>query len=133
MFGLSLFHPSMTYGKREFSKCSVQQGNTQKVLGCLENFSFVEVSYEYIWWLLGWKEFLKQTQLSYPSSLVELNKSRFLVQFTTRGAFNDFCYCYCRVMLHWFNFIWKRCLGLLIINNISIVKMRTYERSAVDQ
>ena len=48
MFGLSLFHPSMTYGKGEFSKCSVQQGNTQKVLGCLENFSFVEVSYEYI-------------------------------------------------------------------------------------
>ena len=46
MFGLRLFHPSMTYRKREFSKCSVQQGNTQKVLGCLGNFSFVEVSYE---------------------------------------------------------------------------------------
>ena len=41
-------HLLIKFGKKEFFKYSVLQGNIWKVLGIYENFSFVEVSYEYV-------------------------------------------------------------------------------------
>ena len=63
--------------------------STKKII---ENFLFVEVSYECVV-VACWKKFIRQTQSPYPSSLLEILKPQLLIQFIKRGTLNGICYC----------------------------------------
>ena len=129
MFGSSLFRLLMTYFEKEFNH-SVLQGHTGKYQGTCENFAFVELSYEYMMVarLIGiWRA------NTIASSIFFSFKPQLLMQFIVKESFNGSCYCWCCVILYRLNFVWKWCVGWFVINNIFIIKIRSYERFMNDQ
>ena len=58
------------------------------------------------------KEFYRANTIASSIFFVVALKPRFLIQLITRGALNGSSYF---VILHWFNFAWKWCIGRVVI------------------
>ena len=119
MLGPSLFY-SLIPCTKSFWSIQLYKEIHAKCCSVCENFSLKEVILN-MWWLSCWKKLIEQKQLSHLSSLLEVLKSLFLMQFITREALNSSCNCWCGIKLHWFNFVWKWFVGRLVINNITMI------------
>ena len=110
MFGSSLFHSLATCGKKVFWNIRFYKKLCEKcwdvICGSILRIYMMVVRL---------KEFYRANTIASSIFFVVALKARFSIQLITREALNDPSYFYCRVILHWFNFVWKWCIGRVVI------------------